>query len=133
MATERNIHWRDGHGLLEAALETCELYEIPLDQNLSSCIENEIKGFIEKQFGHALRNHSASKRGSMLPTNIKRVFEGRTPAATFGILNPIQIRLERARITGIRQGAHPNDGSKEKSEYGARSELSRAGRTQGPW
>jgi hypothetical protein len=89
-------------GLLEAALEVCDLYEIPLDQNLSNCIEAEIKGFIETQFRHALRNHSTAIGGSILPTSIKDVFAGRIPAATFNILNPIQIRLEKARVQGTR-------------------------------
>ena len=35
-------------GLLEAALEACDLYEIPLDQNLSSCIETEIKACLRR-------------------------------------------------------------------------------------
>ena len=89
-------------GLLDAALEACDLYEIPLDQNLSTCIESEIKNTIETQFRHALRNHSTSIGGSTLPTNIKDVFAGRIPAATFNILNPIQIRLEKARVQGAR-------------------------------
>jgi hypothetical protein len=89
-------------GTLEAALETCELYEIPLDQNLSSCIESEVKGVIETQFRHALRNHSTSIGGSPLPTNIRDVFAGRIPAATFNILNPIQIRLEKVRAQRAR-------------------------------
>jgi len=89
-------------GLLEAALEVCDLFEMPLDQKLSSCIETEIKGFIETQFRHALRNHSTSIGASTLPTSIKDVFAGRIPAATFNILNPIQIRLEKARVQGAR-------------------------------
>jgi len=102
-------------GLLEAALEACDLYEIPLDQNLSSCIETEIEGFIEKQFRHALRNHSTSNGASTLPTNIKDVFAGRVPAATFNILNPIQIRLEKVRVAGMRQGTNRKSESKEKN------------------
>lgn len=93
-------------GTLEAALETCELYEIPLDQDLSSCIESEIKGFIETQFRHALRNHSTSIGGSTLPTNIMDVFAERIPAATFNIVNPIQVRLEKARVQSARVAPH---------------------------
>jgi hypothetical protein len=102
-------------GLLEAALEACDLYEIPFDQNLSSCIETEIKGFIETQFRHALRNHSTSNGASTLPTNIKDVFAGRIPAATFNILNPIQIRLEKVRVAGMCQGTNRKSESKEKN------------------
>jgi hypothetical protein len=102
-------------GTLEAALETCELYEIPLDQNLSSCIETEIKGFIDAQFRHALRNHSTSNGVLTMPTNIKGVFAGRIPAATFKILNPIQIRLERVRVTGLGSGSDRKGKGKEKS------------------
>ena len=101
-------------GLLEAALEVCDLYEIPLDQNLSSCIESEIEGFIETQFRYALRNHSTSIGGSTLPTNIKDAFAGRIPAAKFNILNPIQIRLEKARVAGMRQRTNLESESKEK-------------------
>jgi hypothetical protein len=105
-------------GLLEAALEVCDLYEIPLDQNLSSCIETEIKGFIETQFRHALRNHSTSNGTSTLPTNVKDVLAGRIPAATFNILNPIQIRLEKVRVAGMRQGTNRKSESKENGNMG---------------
>jgi hypothetical protein len=101
--------------LLEAALEACDLYEISLDQNLSNCIETEIKGFIKTQFRHALRNHSTSNGASTLPTNIKDVFAGRVPGATFNILNPIQIRLEKVRVAGMRQGTNQKSESKEKN------------------
>lgn len=117
-------------GLLDAALKTCELYQIPLDQDLSSCIENEIKAFIDAQFGHALRNHSSPNRAPLLPTNIRRVFEGRIHAAKFSILNPIQIRLETARVTGTHPRAQRQDESKGGGwEYAARSEFSGASRT----
>lgn len=102
-------------GLLEAALETCDLYDIPLDQNLSCCIETEIKGFIETQFRHALRNHTTSNGASTPPTNIRDVFAGRVPAATFNILNPIQIRLEKVRVAGMRQRTNRKSESKEKN------------------
>lgn len=102
-------------GLLDAALEACDLYEIPLDQNLSTCIESEIKNTIETQFRHALRNHSTSIGGSTLPTNIKDVFAGRIPAATFNILNPIQIRLEKFRVAGTRRRTNTRSESKEKN------------------
>ena len=36
--------------LLQAALAACELYSAPLDANLSNCIENEVRGFLESQF-----------------------------------------------------------------------------------
>lgn len=102
-------------GFLEAALEACELYRITLDQSLASCIETEIKGYIDIQFGHALRKHSTMNGAQPLPANIREVFAGRIPSATFNILNPIQIRLERARVSGIRNGSDTKSGSKEYS------------------
>jgi hypothetical protein len=78
-------------------------------------IETEIKEIIETQFRHALRNHTTSNGALTLSTSIKNVFAERIPAATFSILNPIQIRLEKARVAGMHQGTNRESESKEKN------------------
>lgn len=67
--------------LLDAALETCSLYRVPLDDKLSNCIESHIREYVETQFQHALRTHSSSPDVTALSTNIKGVFSGRIPGA----------------------------------------------------
>ena len=98
---------------LDAALETCELFEISFDPNLSVCIEKEIEHYIQVQFRHALKSCSRANLAAPAPTNIKDAFAGRIPTASFNILNPIQIRLERARVTEARRAAGTGDLSKE--------------------
>jgi hypothetical protein len=103
-------------GFLDAALETCELFQIPLDLNLSACIEKEIESYIEVQFRHALRNRSRSNIAAPVSTNIMDSFAGRIRTASFKILNPIQIRLERAGVSGTRRASGPGNLSKENKE-----------------
>jgi hypothetical protein len=46
---------------------------------------------------------------------IEQRFGGRIPAATFGILNPVQIRLKKARVAGMRHRTNRKSESKEKN------------------
>ena len=101
------------NALLQAALAACELYAVPLDANLSNCIENEVKGLLESQFHNSLRMRGKSRDLGSLPTNIIGALEGRIPGAKFKILNPIQIRLEEARIKGITDTSTKPKGSNE--------------------
>jgi hypothetical protein len=71
---------------LDTALETCELFEIPLDLSLSACIEKEIEGYIQVQFRHALKNRSGANPVAPAPANLRDAFAGRIPAASFNIL-----------------------------------------------
>ena len=101
------------NALLQAALAACELYAVPLDANLSNCIENEVKGLLESQFHNSLRMRGNSRDLGSLSTNIRGALEGRIPGAKFKILNPIQIRLEEARIKGIMDASTKPKGSNE--------------------
>jgi hypothetical protein len=99
--------------LLQAALAACELYAVPLDANLSNCIENEVKGLLQSKFRNSLRMRGKSRNLGALSTNIRGALEGRIPGAKFKILNPIQIRLEEARINGITDTSTKPKGSNE--------------------
>jgi hypothetical protein len=101
------------NGLLQAALTACELYAVPLDGNLSNCIESEVKGFLESQFRNSIRMRDKSRNLEALSTNMRGALEGRIPGAKFKILNPIQIRLEEARVKGITHISTKPKGSNE--------------------
>ncbi|HEV2486064.1 MAG TPA: hypothetical protein VGT08_11080 [Terracidiphilus sp.] len=101
--------------LVDAALETCELYAVPLDLTLSTCIEKEVESYIEVQFRYALQNHGRGPVDSQLPANMKDALAGRIRTASFNILNPVQIRLEKARVTAERQGAKRENECKENN------------------
>lgn len=85
-------------GLFEAAMETCDLYRLLMDEDLSRCVEDNIREMVLKQFEHALRNHSSRPDIARIPAGVHAVLSGRIPRAQFSILNPIQIDLERARV-----------------------------------
>ncbi len=40
----------------EAAIETCKLYEIPLDQDRCKCIENGVRDLLVAQYRNSLKN-----------------------------------------------------------------------------
>jgi hypothetical protein len=99
--------------LVDAALEACEVYDVPLDLALSTCIEKEVENYIGIQFRHALRNRGLNSTGSGLPGNAKDALAGRIPIASFNILNPVQIRLEKTRVTAKRQAGKRESVGKE--------------------
>ncbi len=99
--------------LVDAALGTCELYAVPLDLTLCTCIEKEVESYIEVQFRYALQNRGRSPMDSQLPANMKDALAGRIRVASFNILNPVQIRLEKARVTSERHAAKRENDSKE--------------------
>ncbi len=86
------------YGQFEAAVETCKLYEIPLDQQLCKCIENGSREFIVAQYHNALRHHASGVNGVKIPLSARNELSGRIQGCRFAVLNTIQIDLEKARV-----------------------------------
>lgn len=80
------------HAWFEAALEACDLYDIPLDDDLCKCISDNIRGFVGIQFGYLLKNHAQG-----VP-NARGQLQGQGERAQWSILNNIDLELEKARV-----------------------------------
>jgi hypothetical protein len=96
-----------------AAIETCSLYEVKLDQNLCGCIEGNIRDLVESQFKNSLRLHASEANRIGLQQNVKGALSGRVPRSQSSILNTIQTDLETARIRSqrkaeLRNGRRPD-------------------------
>ena len=60
----------------EAAIETCKLYEIPLDQNLCKCIETDVRELLIGQYQNSL-NHAGSPAGAVkVPLSARNKLSG---------------------------------------------------------
>jgi hypothetical protein len=92
------------HAWFDAALETCELYDIPLDDDLSKNISENIRQYVEIQFGHLAR-----KQGQDQP-NARSQLEGMGQRVKWAIVNNIELELERARVASQRKNRDKEDG-----------------------
>jgi hypothetical protein len=90
-------------GYLQAALETCSLYNIRLDEPLCSGIKDSIKEFLVAQRKNALLHDAQRIPGAVhVPISIRQQLTGDRNLPQF---NEILIALERARIEGTRDAA----------------------------
>jgi hypothetical protein len=90
------------YGWFEAAVETCKLYDIFLDQNLCKCIEKGVRNFLVSQYQHSLRQ-SASAAGVKVPLSGRNQLVGQIQGCRFPIFNTIQIELEKERVGSERR------------------------------
>lgn len=84
-------------GYLSAAIETCTLYAIRLDERLCQCIKTSIKDFLIAQRKNALHNAAAGVPGApKIPLSVRQQLSG---DHNLPRLSEILIDLERARVS----------------------------------
>jgi hypothetical protein len=89
----------------EGAVETCSLYEIPLDARLSKCLEDGIRGFIVAQYRNAIK-HSGTQGGHIkIPHHLRVQVSSNCNDCRFPIFNSILIQLENARVKSLKEAA----------------------------
>jgi len=90
-------------GYLEAALETCALYNIRLDERLCTGIKVAIKEFLVAQRKNALLHDAQRLPGAVrVPISVRQQLSGDRNLPRF---NEVLIELEKARIEGTRDTA----------------------------
>jgi hypothetical protein len=90
-------------GYFDAAIETCTLYNIRLDEHLCDCIQSAIKEFLITQRKNALQHAAQGLPGAIkVPLSIRQQLSGDHNLPHF---NDILIELEKARIKSIRIAA----------------------------
>jgi hypothetical protein len=90
-------------GYLEAALETCALYNIRLDECLCTGIKGAIKEFLMAQRKNALLHEAQRLPGAVrVPISVRQQLSGDRNLPRF---NEVLIELEKARIEGARNAA----------------------------
>jgi hypothetical protein len=101
------------YGKFEAAIETCSLYDIGLDQRLCGCLENSIREYIVAQYRNSLRLNASRLDGARIPLSAKTELAARIQGCRFAVFNAIQIDLEKARIAGERKTKLERQGRKD--------------------
>jgi hypothetical protein len=90
-------------GYLEAALETCALYNIRLDERLCTGIKGAIKEFLVAQRKNALLHDAQRLPGAVrVPISVRQQLLGDRNLPRF---NEVLIELEKARVEGTRDTA----------------------------
>jgi len=90
-------------GYLEAALETCALYNIWLDERLCTGIKGAIKEFLVAQRKNALLHDAQRLPGAVrVPISVRQQLSGDSNLPRF---NEVLIELEKARVEGTRDTA----------------------------
>ena len=60
----------------DSAVETCSLYEIPLDTRLTKCLEDELRTLIVTQYGNAIKRSECKA----VTLRFRFISVGRSPA-----------------------------------------------------
>jgi hypothetical protein len=90
-------------GYLEAALETCALYNIRLDERLCTGIKSAIKEFLMAQRKNALLHDAQRLPGAVhVPISVRQQLSGDRNLPRF---NEVLIELEKARVEGTGDAA----------------------------
>jgi hypothetical protein len=90
-------------GYVEDALETCRLYDIPITQELCKCLEQSAREYLTVQFQY-LKNdpEGGVSHIETTPPSARQQLADMATNNMYAILRPIQIKLEQARVTDLR-------------------------------
>ncbi|HLJ85500.1 MAG TPA: hypothetical protein VKZ53_01675 [Candidatus Angelobacter sp.] len=92
---------------VEAAIETCKLYEISLTQPLCNCLIKAAGDFLDIQFRRSLELHSQGIGGVKVPLSVRQ--QGNLNSVK--IMNRIKVAVETARVEDARKrNAMPKEG-----------------------
>ncbi len=83
-------------GYVEATLETCKLYEIPLTPQLCDCLLQAVHELLVVQHKHAVQTIALRVSSINAPSSVRSHFEN-DPIA-FPVLNRIRATVEKARV-----------------------------------
>lgn len=85
-------------GYVQDAIDTCNLYDIPLTSQICQCLEQSAAGYLVGQYGNKLRMHGATPASVKVPLSMRQSLAGQIQNRNFPILSEIQIMLEKARV-----------------------------------
>lgn len=91
-------------GYLDAAIDTCSLYDITIDERLCDCIRKSVKCLLIAQRKNAIQNAAQRVPGSIkVPNSIIQQITGNHSLPR---LNEILIELEKARVLSMNRALH---------------------------
>lgn len=90
------------HAYFDSAVETCSLYEIPLDPRLSKCFEEGLRAFIVAQYRNAIKSSGMQGGHVKIPLHLRSQIASNCTDCRFPIFNSIMIKLESARIKSVK-------------------------------
>jgi hypothetical protein len=98
-------------GFLQDAFETCELYEIPLTESLSGCLEKAVEDLLDVQYQNSLKTQASGMADVAIP--LSAVQQG--GIAFKKIMPQVRAMIEKARVEDSKKRAAME---KEKEKYG---------------
>src|SRR5437763_68079 len=98
-------------GYVEAALETCRLYDIPLTESICNCFLSATREFLDIQYGYALQGQAQGTAAVQVPLSVRQ--QGNME--TIKVMNRIKVMVETARVEDLRRRTAMAD---DKQRYG---------------
>lgn len=94
---------------VEAALETCRLYDIPLTPSICNCLVRATEEFLDIQYRYALQGQAQGVADVKISMSVRQ--EGNLQSRK--IMNPIKVMIETARVEDMRKRAAMADEQKK--------------------
>jgi hypothetical protein len=88
-------------GYIQDAIETCELYEIPLTESLCSCLVKATEEMLDVQYQNALKAQAAGVSDVKIPLAVRQ--QGNLRARK--IMSQIRVVVEKARVENLKKKA----------------------------
>jgi hypothetical protein len=89
-------------GYFDSAIETCSLYEIPLDLRLAKCLEDGLRDFIVAHYRNAIRISGMQGGHIKIPLHLRTQIVSNCTDCRFPLFNSIMIQIENARVKSIK-------------------------------
>jgi hypothetical protein len=83
-------------------VETCALYEIPLDPRLTKCLEDGLRAFIVAQYRNAIKSSGMQGGNIKIPLHLRTQIASNCNDCRFPLFNSIMIQLENARVKSVK-------------------------------
>ncbi len=82
----------------DSAIDTCSLYEGPLEPQIAKCLENGIRGFIVAQYRNAIKISGTLGGHIKIPHHLVGQVSSNCSDCRFPVFNSIMIQLESERV-----------------------------------
>lgn len=101
-------------GYVQDALETCQLYDIPLTQSICDCLVKAVEELLEIQYRNALRTQAQGMADVNVPLSVRQQGNLRSKK----IMPQIRVMIESARVADEKKRVAIGNASRMKEPAG---------------
>lgn len=102
-------------GYAQDALETCQMYDIPLTRPLCDCLVKAFEEMLVAQYRSALHAQGQGLADVKIPLSVRQQFGNVTTSRNFKIMPQIRVMIEAARVADVNKRVAM---ANEKEKYG---------------